>query len=376
MQLDRRDLMLLRLAGIYRWLPFDSLNNFGFDGLIEDTGTLVNSGLLSVSRSGKFCKLTARGYRFLQERGCPCMTKARRPCDNDPALRRRLETASVMLTALRAGIDPLRDHVDALHNQPVFLPAFVLRTGQGNLMNAASCIGFGHWGDNAYMIQYVGPNNRGMFLTNELTHFNHLASVFDARRHTPMSLIFAGPNYKQIYDRLHKRLPTDGYRGKGYVDFADAYKQADLPIHLLSCNETGARQLAVMMTPDYKTRIARVSFGESWQPIDPGIPEADGCVNGNPLVIALDMDLRRVEHVIDAARRQGRRETMVAALLEQNRAFYLEILPKGKFVIPLSIKPEILEMAFGKPLSLYRMEREATPVLHWEGFHTSEKGDG
>jgi hypothetical protein len=362
--------MFLRLAGIYRWLPFDNLNHYGFDGLAEDAGTLVSAGLLSVARSGKFCKLTAQGYRFLQERGCPCLTKNRRPYDNDPALRGRLETAAVMLTALRAGIDPLRDHADALRNQPVFLPAFVMRTGQGNLMNAASCIGLGHWGDSAYMIQYTGPDNHGMYLTNELTHFNNMASLFDGRRHTPMSLIFAGPDYKRIYERLQKRLPAGGYKGKGYVDFADVYRQAELPIHLLSCDETGARQLAVMMEPDYKSKIARAAFGGDWQPIDPGIPEADGCVNGNPLVIAVDMDLRRVERVIDAARRRGRRETMVAALQEQNRPFYKSILPKDGFVISLSIPPDVLEKAFGKPLSLYRMEREAAPVLHWEGLHT------
>jgi len=363
--------MLLRLAGIYRWLPFGSLNDYGFDGLTEDVGALVNAGLLSVARSGKFCKLTARGYSFLRQRGCPCMTKARRPYDNDPALRRRLAATAVMLTALRAGIDPLRDQVDALRNQPVFLPAFVLRTGQGNLMNAASCIGFGHWGDTAYMLQYAGPDSRGMYLTNELNHFHNLSSVFDARRRAPMAMIFAGPDYKQIYDRLQKPLPADGYKGKGYVDFADVYKQADIPISLLSCNETGARQLAVMMIPDYKTKIARASFGESWQPVDPGIPEVDGAVNGNPLVIAVDMDLRRVERVIDAARRQGRRETMVAALQEQNRPFYLSILPRDRFVIPLSIKPEVLESAFGKPLMLYKMEREAAPGLQWEALHAN-----
>ena len=61
---------------------------------------------------------------------------------------------------------------------------------------------------------------------------------------------------------------------------------------------------------------------------------------------------------------------MVAALQEQNRPFLLSILPRDRFVIPLSIKPEVLESAFGKPLTLYKMEREAAPALQWEGLHT------
>ena len=62
---------------------------------------------------------------------------------------------TVLLTCLGAGIEPAYDKVDRLKRQPVFLPAFALRGGDGNLMNAASCVGFGHWGNHAYLLQYV-----------------------------------------------------------------------------------------------------------------------------------------------------------------------------------------------------------------------------
>ena len=47
---------------------------------------------------------------------------------------------TVLLTCLGAGIEPAYDKVDRLKRQPVFLPAFALRGGDGNLMNAASCV--------------------------------------------------------------------------------------------------------------------------------------------------------------------------------------------------------------------------------------------
>ena len=48
-------------------------------------------------------------------------------------------------------------------------------------MNAAVCAGFGHWGDTAYMVQYVGENTLGFFMNNELSHLHNLASVFSER---------------------------------------------------------------------------------------------------------------------------------------------------------------------------------------------------
>jgi hypothetical protein len=231
---------------MYRWLPYNGIGAYGFGGLTEDIGTLAATGLFHIARSGKFCKLTAKGYDLLKRLGSPYQACPHKPYDNDRVLQRRLEVVAVMLATLRAGIDPFPDHVDALNGQPVFLPAFVLRTGTGNLMNAASCTGFGHWGDKAYMLQYAGPDSRGMYLTNEMSHFHKLSSVFDAGRQTPKAMILAGPGYHQIYKRLQKRLPSDNRAGKAFIDYADAYNRSDMPIHLLSCDETGARQLAVM----------------------------------------------------------------------------------------------------------------------------------
>jgi len=359
MLLDHCDLMSLRLAGIYRWLPFDSLSVFGFDCCKTEIKRLASLDMVKIARSGSYLRLAEKGTAALEESGYPADKEGWRAYGNSPALRRRLEVVSVMLTALRAGIDPLQKQVDALRNQPVFFPAFALRVGAGNLMNAASCVGFGHWGEKAYMLQYTGPENRGMCLTNELTHFHNLSSVLDPNAQTPMAMIFAGPSYRQVYDRLQKPLPNT-HNGKGFVDYAAVYGRSDMPIHLLSCDETGARQLAVMCEPDCNAKLARASFGEGWTPRDADIQEADGHVEGSPLVIAVDMDVRRVERVIAAARRQGRREVLVAALKVQMRGLYLDILPKDGLVTPLSIGPEVLKNAFGKPLALYQMERKLT----------------
>ena len=78
------------------------------------------------------------------------------------------------------------------------------------------------------------------------------------------------------------------------MDYSQAYPRLGIPACLLSCDDTGALQLAIMRQTDYRAQIAQAAFGARWSPEDSRIPEADGQVDGNPLVIAVDMDLRRL----------------------------------------------------------------------------------
>ena len=131
------------------------------------------------------------------------------------------------------------------------------------------------------------------------------------------------------------------------MDYSEAYQKLSIPACIVSCDNTGVMQLAVMRQTDYRARIAQAAFGARWDSKDDGIPEADGHVDGNPLVIAVDMDLRRLDRVCTAAVRQGRKEIMVAALEGQMSGLLLSILPKNAPVRPLRINAQVLSVAFG-----------------------------
>ena len=356
MQLDGRDLTILRLAGSYRWLPYGILSQLGLISRNGEISLLVKLGLLSLSSKNRYIKLTQQGYDTLHKHGYDYDPGSKRAYANSAALRRRLEVSSVALTALRAGIDVLPDDIDALSSQPTFFPAFSLRTGGSNLMNAANCAGFGHWGDNGYMLQYVSPDSCGMYLTNELSHFHNLSPIFDSKLKTKLSMILAGSSYSDIYKQLSGNAPSSRHGKHGFHDFWDVCRKTDMPIHLLSCDGTGAMQLAIMRQPDYNARIAKAAFGGDWNQYDDNIPDADGSVNGNPLVIAADVDKHRVERICKLARSQGRSEVMIAALKNQLEDFYKPCFPKGSLITLLSIGQPVLDDAFGKGLSLFSME--------------------
>jgi hypothetical protein len=252
----------------------------------------------------------------------------------------------------------LPQDVYALAKPPVFLPAFLLR-GAGNanganLMNAAACAGFGRFGDGTYMFLYAEAESGGMYLVNELSHLHNLTAVTGTNARPAM--IFAGKTYGGVYARVLKSLVPKNKNVKGFVDFHEAYKKAEIPIHLLSADETGALQLAVMARPDCKAKIARAAFGERHTPFDPEIPEADGAVCGLPLIVGIDMDIRRAKKVWEKAAALGRKEVLLAALPAQIKSFYLSVLPRGGIVTPLAAPDELLSSAFGKGFSLWEPE--------------------
>ena len=221
-------------------------------------------------------------------------------------------------------------------------------------MHAANCAGFGHWGNRSYMIEYVSPESPGMYMKIESRFFDGLASVFDKSLSTPKALILAGSSYDQIYKQITDTTPSKRHGVKSFNDFWDVYRKIDIPVHLLSCDELGAKQLALMCRPDYNAKIARASFGADWVTHDNEIPEADGCYESDPVVIVADMNLRRLDRVCAAAKELGRTKVYAAAFIEQI-PFLHKILPAGIPVTTLEIDT-VINTDF-KNLSLYSLDK-------------------
>ncbi|MCL1835854.1 MAG: hypothetical protein FWG48_06790 [Oscillospiraceae bacterium] len=372
MKPDRRDIELLRLTGKYRWLPFDAFGKFGFENIAEDIMVLVKLGILSIARNKLYIRLSPKGERILADLGFDSDTAAKRPYENNVTLRHRLETASIMLTALRAGIDTLHDDVDALRCQPVFFPTFAFRSAAANSVSNSSSSGFGHWGGKAYMIHCVNQENKGMYLTAELKTFHNLSSVFSVSLDEPEALIFAGESYAKVYEQITSKDFSKKNGVKGFQDFSSVYSRTDVPIHLLSCDEGGAMQLALMRQPGYRSRLARAVYGDRWAQCDDLVPYADGIIDGNrTVIIAADMDVRRAVLVAVDAKRLGRKGVALIAFEGQMKGLLANLLPRDGFVSYLKIMREVIDTAFGKDFSLNALsdDEESGPAFGKDGHN-------
>lgn len=363
MKPDSRDAALLRLTGKYRWLPFDAFERFGLGDAAESAAALSKLGYISIARSRRYLGLTKKGMAFLDDGGYGHSSATNRPYAGSVTLRRRLEAASIMLTALRAGIGTLGDGIDSLRGQPAFMPSHAFRTAEANPMSNVSCAGYGRWGGKAYMLHYAGLDGGGMFLNNELRTFHSLSSATAPRFDEPEAMIFAGEGYRQVYGRLvsapsqSPSQPPKNYGAKSYVNYPYVYSRVEIPIHILACSEIGAMQLALTRQPDFAARLARAAFGDRWTPEDGEIPDGDGLIDGNrAILIAADMDIRRAVRVIDDARRFGRKGVALIAFREQIEELLMPLFPRDGFVTHLRIGQPALDAAFGKSFHLCSLE--------------------
>lgn len=102
--------------------------------------------------------------------------------------------------------------------------------------------------------------------------------------------------------------------------FGGAYRCLHLPVHLLSCDSTGAVQLQIMSIPDYRRRLTQAALKNQYQPPPGDAPAWDALFQGMPFVMAADMDLRRIDAALQSAHERGVRRIAVAALRGQAEA--------------------------------------------------------
>ena len=163
-------------------------------------------------------------------------------------------------------------------------------------------------------VHYVCPGIGEILLTDELNSFtNNTAPIPKARR----VLIFAGESYQSVLQELQRAPGTEDSR---LVSYANAYRVCGLPVHLLSCDDTGALQLRVMAQPDYRRRLTVAALRSYYQPPPKEHPEWDAMFQDEPFIMAVDMELRRIDAAIESARAAGYRQIAMAALDGQAKA--------------------------------------------------------
>ena len=139
-----------------------------------------------------------------------------------------------------------------------------------------------------------------MSFTNQTARFHNTQRAF----------IFAGKSYIDILTELEQASKSE----TKLIFYGDAYRCLQLPIHLLSCDDTGAVQLQIMSVPDYRRRLTQAALKNQYRPPPKDAPAWDAVFQGMPFVMAADMDLRRIDSAIQAA---GGKQIAIAALRGQ-----------------------------------------------------------
>lgn len=301
-----RDLDILRFLRWCRFVLAEDLTSAFYKAEVQNLEILR---LIKLYSPAQAYTLTASGNRLL-DAAFPKLPAAVAPAYKAADTLRRIRQAKLMTTAYQAGVSVFTTDVSALCEQAMFLP-MIARTRGSNPWGSTRVAALLHTGDLMCAIHWVSPGIGCVALTDELTAFqNHTAAIPAKQR----AMIFVASSYEKIIAELEAVQENRNTRLQSYREVYDCLK---LPLFLLPCNGTGCLQLRIMGAPNYRELLAKIILKSKYVPPPENRPMYDALYQGAPFIMAADMDLRRVDAAVDAARLDGLSQIALAALPEQ-----------------------------------------------------------
>ncbi len=323
-----------------------------------ELAVLTAFGLIKLHESSGALVITAQGRELLDTILCGKLPNIKQPY-HQAAIDRRLRLSRLTLTAYRAGVNVFTTRVEELAASPTLFPSSITRDRGYNPWGSTRVAALLRLPELVASLHYVAPGIGNIAFVDEINVLvNQSARIKGAAK----AFIFAGESYADIIAEL--RDCNHGEDAKK-VRYGDAYRASTFPIHLLPCNDTGAKQLRIMSVPGYRQWFAKATLQSEYAPPPPGVPEWDAMFRGAPFVMAADMDLRRIDRAVAAAKRRGFPAVSMAALEAQaSDVLYPRYADTGKAKV-FVLTPEMEGELFGDRLALHAPE--ATPYRNAKG---------
>lgn len=300
---SERDIDVLRLLCWCQYIRPKDLN-----GIIEryEIDMLIELGLIKLhEKSGAFI-LTGNGKACVRRlfHDAPNITL---PYDLS-LIERRLRISKLTLTAYRAGFQIFTSSPEDLISSPSFFLTSLTRGKGSNPWGSTRIAALARMGDLLCAMHYVCTGIGKIALTNELAAFSNQTAQF---RKAHRAMVFAGESYGDVLSELETMTAEPNAK---MIYYGDAYRSVRLPMHLLSCDETGAIQLQLMAVPEYRQRLTRTVLQGDYESPPRNAAAWDAVYRGMPFVLAVDMDLRRIDTALELANIAGCRKIAIAAL--------------------------------------------------------------
>lgn len=299
MLLDKPNIELLKLIAVCKDYPVISRYSEVYLLSKTNTETLLDKGLLCLSRDQRRYRVTNMGYDLLNLAGFPCQQDMRREA-NELTLLRREQSAQVMLTLLLAGVDVFVNNVSQLTNERSYIQAGMIRRLQrASGRNVSGNTRFtGLAGGSGYAFYYITDPHGKLFYQSETRIVSALLS--QSRRNSPEvirpAVVYMGDDYTSLCNTATTSATTK-------ATYRTAFDNFKMPVYLCPCNPDGAFQMRIMLQPDYRKRLIEAMLGP--QIPNPFYQGCDGTLDGDPFILAVDMDLRRITGMVNAARNSG-----------------------------------------------------------------------
>jgi hypothetical protein len=291
MLLDKPNAELLKLIALCKDVPRS--HRFPDVYLLSECNAerLQNEGLIFISADERFYRVTRQGYDLLQHCGYDYQPDERREYAKH-VLDRREKCAQVMITLLLAGADVFSGKAQ----EHSYLSAANVRRNQRkqsrNLIGSSRFTGVT---GNGYVYYYLTNARDSLVYNYETDSANKLLP-----RRNASAVIYMGQDYQSLCAAVTGTAGTK-------ATYRTAYDNFKMPVCLCPCSPDGAVQMRVMLQKDYKARLIQTIFPpDSTFPPNKIYGDCDGVFDGEPFLIGIDMDIKRIGRVAQAAKEHGK----------------------------------------------------------------------
>lgn len=314
--------------------------------LWKDEPQMLTVGFIKLHERSGTLTLTGSGRAFLElifNGAIPSLSLSY----HGAAIERRIRLSRLMLSAYQAGIDVFASEVNVAREIPSLFLTSITRTRGRNSWGSSRVAAIVSLGGIYYAAHYVCPGIGRMAVNDELAAFHNHTNF---GKNTQRAFLFAGSSYESVIEELKNQ---DEKRNERLIRYGEAYHCLHAPIHLLSCDETGAQQLQIMTVPDYRVKLTRLMLRSAYQPPPEDIAAWDGLYNGHPFVIGADMDLRRIDTAVRTAEQHGCLPIALAALEGQGSAVLLQRYADPGCATVYKVTENVLSELLGRAPNLY-----------------------
>ena len=301
---SERDIAILRLVDWCQYIRPKDLSGISTE---TERKNLIALGLLKLHEKSGALVLSGKGFILLRRLLGDGVSK---PAIfyHDYAIQRRIRLSGLAVTAYRGGVDIFKTRPEELAESPSLFLSTCTRGRGSNPWGSTRVAAIARLGDSLYAAHYVCPGIGKVALMDELSAFSNQTARF---HNMGRAFLFAGSSYKSVLSELERPMERDDTK---LLSYGGVYRCLQLPVHLLACDSTGAVQFQIMAAPDYRTHLTKAALKNQYRPPPDDAPEWDAMFQGTPFVLAADMNLRRVDAAIAAAKRGGFGPIALAAL--------------------------------------------------------------
>ena len=294
-----------------RWGHFIPANDFHSAFSIATVQTLLATDYLSVNEKYNAYILSNKGNRFLS-RNFDHIPPPTRRTYRESNVSRRIDSSRFMLCAYRAGMSVFTTELSEIEAEGTFYLTALSRISGSNPWGSSRIMAVVHLGDIICGVYPISAGDEKMSLNDEMTALNNNTARFHCKRR---GIIFTGKSFEAIQSAFN--TPTEKTGITKYISYGDVFARTSLPTFMIPWNETGALQLHMMLHSDFRTHMTMAALGSHWVPPPKEHKEWDAIYDDMPLIMAADMDLKRIDEAVHAARTSGRMSVCLAALRGQ-----------------------------------------------------------